>query len=110
MRAGALDRRINLEVKTTARDAVGQPIETWSVARRLWAQRVEGSKVAERFGANQTYAMVTTVFKVGYFPALTTVTVDTHRIVFGGKIYNIHGAVEVGRKEGVELLCSARGE
>ena len=110
MRAGSLDRRINLEAKTVARDGLGQPKETWSVVRRLWAQRVEGSKVAERYGANQTYAMVTTVFRVGYFPALTTVTVDTHRIVYNGKVYNIHGVVELGRKEGVELLCSARGE
>jgi len=110
MRAGLLDRRVNLEAKTVTRDALGQPVETWSVVRTLWAQRVEGSKVAERFGANQTYAMVTTIFRVGYFPALTTVTVDTHRLVFNGKTYNIHGVVELGRKDGVELLCSARGE
>ena len=110
MRAGQLDRRVNLEVKTTSRDSLGQPIETWSVVRTLWAHRAEGSKVAERFGANQTYAMVTTVFRVGYFPALTTIAPDTHRLVFNGRAYNIHGVVEIGRKQGVELLCSARGE
>lgn len=110
MRAGQLDRRVNLEVKTVARNSLGEPIETWSVVRTLWAHRAEGSKVAERFAANQTYASVTTVFRVGYFPTLTTVTVDTHRIVFNGRVYNIVGAIEIGRKEGVELLCAARAE
>ena len=110
MRAGQLDRRINVETKTATRDGLGQPIETWSVWRTLWANRAEGSKVAERFGANQTYAMVTTVFRVGYFPALTTIDVKDYRVVFNGRIYNIHGVVEIGRKNGVELLCSARGE
>lgn len=110
MRAGLLNRRVNLEVKSVVRDTLGQAIETWSVLRTLWAQRMEGSRVAERFAANQTYASVTTIFRTGYFPALTTIKPDTHRLVFGGRTYDIHGALELGRKEGVELLCSARGE
>lgn len=110
MRAGVLDRLVTLEAKTVARDTLGQPIETWAVVRKLHAQRVEGSRVAERFGANQTYATVTTIFRVGYFPALDTVTVDTHRLVYKGRLFNIHGAIELGRKNGVELLCSARAE
>lgn len=110
MRAGAKDRQITLQRKTVARDSVGEPVETWADVRRLWAQRVEGSIVQERFAGDQTYAEVTTIFRVGYFPALTTISPDTHRIVAAGKIYNVKGAVELGRKDGVELLCVARGE
>lgn len=110
MRAGPKDRRINLEVKTSGRDAVGGATDTWSPVRQLWAQRQEGSVVAERFANQQTYATVTTVFKTGYFPAYRDISPDTHRIVFDGRIYNIMGALELGRKDGVELLCVARGE
>lgn len=99
-----------MQRKTVARDGVGEPIETWGDVVTLWAQRSEGSKVAERFAANQTYAMVTTVFNVGFFPAFAEISVETHRLMYEGKPYDIHGAIELGRKRGVQLLCSARGE
>lgn len=110
MRAGVKDRRITLETKTVSRNGVGDEVETWATVSTLWAQRVEGSKVAERFAANQTFATVTTIFKVGYWPAYGLISPDTHRIVFDARIYNILGALEIGRKDGVELLCVARGE
>lgn len=108
--AGKKDRQITLQRKTTVRNAVGQPIETWAVVRKLWAQRMEGSVVQERFAASQTYATVTTIFRVGWFPALATISPDTHRIAFKSQVFDVLGAVEIGRNEGVELLCVARGE
>lgn len=110
MRAGVKDRRINVEQVSRTRSDTGQPVETWSVFRTCWAQRVEGSRVSERFAGNQQYATVTTIFRVGYFPNYTAITTDDHRVMFEGRLYDIQGVVELGRKDGIELLCSARGK
>lgn len=107
---GKRDRRVVVEIKTTTRNGVGDAVETWGEERSLWSRRYEGSQVAELYGANQTYATVTTVFDVGYFPAYRDIRPDTHRIVFKGQTFNILGAVEIGRQEAVQLLCVARGE
>ena len=110
MRAGLKRYVVQLQAKTVSRDGVGQPIETWTPVGTLRAQRMAGPKVAERFAANQTFATVTVVYRVGYWPTFDTVKPDTHRIVHKGVTYDIQGVQEIGAHEGVELLCSARGE
>ena len=71
---------------------------------------MEGPKVAERFAAQQQYATVSHVFRIGYFPWYASIRPDTHRLTFEGRVFNILGAIELGRKEGVELVCAARAE
>jgi SPP1 family predicted phage head-tail adaptor len=110
MRAGARDRLIVIQVKTVARDGVGEAVESWANLRTVWAQRMEGSAVTERFAAQQRFAEVTTIFRVGYWPAYADISVDTHRVMYESRPYNILGAIEIGRKDGVELVCVARGE
>lgn len=110
MQAGKKDRRITIEQVTRARGTTGEPVETWTTFRECWAQRLEGSKVVERFATNQKYATVTTVFRIGYFPTYATITTDDHRVSFEDRLYDIQGVVELGRKDGIELLCSAVGK
>lgn len=108
--AGKRDRQITLQIKSVARDGVGQPKETWTTVRKLWASRLEGSVVSERFAGNQLLAEIDTVFRVGWFPALRDIGANTHRIMFKGKAYNIQGVSEIGRNQGLEMLCTARNE
>ena len=110
MRAGRLDRNILLQEKTVTQNSDGQPVETWATIRAIHAQQQSGAKVAERFANNQLFATVTTVFRCGFWPAFAEIRPDTHRILYRSVIHNIQGAIEIGRKDGVEILCDARGE
>ncbi len=109
MRGGDLDRRVRIETKTTARGATGQAVDTWSLLRTVWAKREMG-RVFESFTAQQQFATAEAVFRVRYFPSAANMQPDTHRLVDGERTYNILGAVELGRKEGVQIVCIGRGE
>jgi head-tail adaptor len=110
MRAGAKDKRVRVYRLERNRDAAGQPIETRVFVGQRWANRATGTKVAERFAGDQRFATVTDIFRVGYSPSYAEISPDTHILVWKGATYNILGAVEIGRQDGVELLCTARGE
>jgi SPP1 family predicted phage head-tail adaptor len=64
-----LDRHIVLEKKTTVQDEFGQPVETWTTTKTLWANRRDLAGL-ERFRANQEMAERTSVFTFRWFAGL----------------------------------------
>lgn len=111
MRAGAKDRLIDIQVKSSAKGPTGEMVETWADVRTgIHAQKMEGPKVIERYAANQLTASVDMIFRVGYWPSYDLVKPGTHRIVFEGRALNVLGAFEIGRKKGVEIAVTGRTE
>lgn len=109
-RAGSYDRLITVQSKTTAYNADGQPIDTWSTAFTLNA-RIESQQATERFAAQQQYATVDTVFRVRWNEAITpTLTPQGNRVVYRGRVFDLLGVVEIGRKVEAHLPCVGRAQ
>jgi SPP1 family predicted phage head-tail adaptor len=108
MRAGALDRRITLERATTTANALNEPVATWGPLCVV-AAAVKPVTNAERVAAAQVQAEVMTRFQIRY-NALTSTVDARDRLVFAGKVYDIVGVMELGRREGIEISARASGE
>jgi SPP1 family predicted phage head-tail adaptor len=69
MQAGKLDQRITIEVKTVARNSIGEETETWATFATVWAayrpmsarERAAGAQLTSEFDA---------VFRIRYLASL----------------------------------------
>ncbi len=102
MRAGRLDRRVTIRSRTTAADAQGQQIETWSDVDTVWASKRD-LRGREYFAAQSMNADVTTVFEMRYRADVTVL----HRLVCEGLTYDIQDVSEIGRRQGLQVICRA---
>lgn len=86
---GPMDRSITIQSKTEARDAAGQPIETWADLATVDAEWIPQSG-REFWGARQINAEATATFRIHY---RTDVTVE-HRISYNSRTWDIVEAEE----------------
>lgn len=100
MRAGSLDRKIELQTWTEAESAIGEPIKTFKRLAYVFARVVpiNGNEVLK---SGRPIASKTAKFIIRYRNDLTTV----NRIVYAGENWNILSMAELGRGEGFELLA-----
>lgn len=105
--AGAFDRRIQIEAATETQDAAGDVTATWSSAFKRWAIRVD-SRGREFFGAQQINRDSDTAFEIRDGVQSRTIAPETHRVVDGGRVFEIVG-VTPGRerKDTLILLCAS---
>jgi SPP1 family predicted phage head-tail adaptor len=113
MQAGKLDRRIRIEQASEVRSASGARTLDWSppaVVVVVWASK-EPLSGREAIQAQTTQAKIDTRFRVRYSPAVAAVTPDEKwRIVCAARAYNITSILELGRREGFEILAWARAD
>ena len=93
-RAGQFDRRITIEQVIETRDAVGDPIPTWSVFTTRWARKVD-RKGSEQFKAERETAEREVVFEIRHLAGVN----ETMRILFDGDAYDIEEVLEVRRRQ-----------
>lgn len=108
MKAGDLDRRIAIERATETQDDFGEPIQTWATLATVWASK-EDIRDTERFMAQQVGAEVTTRFQIRYSATVASVN-PKDRVVYDGRVYDIAGVKEIGRREGLEITAVARAD
>jgi SPP1 family predicted phage head-tail adaptor len=106
--AGTLDRRATILKKSAVQANSGQEVETWTPVATLWAGKRD-ARASERYSDGQMVAEIDTVFTFRYFASLL-VKPDRHRIVCEGLTYDVFGATEIGRHEGVKVSAGARAE
>ena len=107
MRAGEFDRRVVLEEARESQDASGQKTETWVNTGAVWAG-VQPISSTERYGPQQFVAQSDTKFRLRFRPGVTPRR--TLRIRYAGRIYDIQGVIETGRREGLEIFARTRAE
>ena len=105
MRAGRLDRRIEIQVNSPTLNGVGEEIENWNTLYNLWAEVIP-VRGTERYASDQDAAVIEEKFKIRYVTGVTPL----NRILYNGKTYDIKGVLELGRREGLELHAKARAE
>lgn len=109
MNAGQMDRRIRIDAGTATVDpeSSGEPIVTYVPMVNVWAQ-VQPLRGTELFAAQQVAAKVDTRFRIRWRgdvrPERMQIVDDLERV------YDVHFVQEIGRREGLEILATARGE
>lgn len=108
MRAGPIDRRIDIQAATITKNDHHEEIATWSTVRTVRAQKID-DRGQERFSAPRFVGKQACVFKIRWSDAVKIVT-TLHRVVFDGRAHDIVGVRELGRREGIEIECTVRSE
>lgn len=106
IRAGSLDRRIEIQRATESRDDLNNVVLTWATLRTVWAAKAD-VRDGERWAAMEVGAEVTTRFTIRWSPYVADVN-PKDRIRYGGRTYDIVAVKEIGRREGLEITATAR--
>lgn len=107
--AGSLDRRIQLlryEGETT--NDLGEPVEGWTPAEKLWASKTDVSDV-ERVRAQAVGTNLTTRFVVRS-SSVTRAIAAKDRIACEGRVYDVTGLKEIGRRDGIEITAASNDQ
>lgn len=108
MQAGRLDRRLTLQRGTTTSDAAGTPVTTWTDLATVWASYMPVSD-AEKVAAAEVSATISARFRIRYGSTWADLS-PADRVVFEGRVFDLWGVKEIGRREGLELTAAARAE
>jgi len=105
MRAGRLDKVLTLQKRTLTANDYGEEVPSYSTLATVWGRKIE-------VGGNEKYASLQVVgeidckFRIRYRSDLTTV----NRVVCNSETYDIKSIIEIGRREGLELLATRRSD
>ena len=107
MQAGTLRKRITFQTRDATVDSYGQQATTWSDAFTAWAS-IEPLSGRELFAAQAVQSEVSHKITVRYRAELANpVAAAAMRVSYGGRIFNIHGALDINeRRRLVELPAS----
>jgi SPP1 family predicted phage head-tail adaptor len=101
MQAGLLDRIVELQTYTSTQDASGQPIETWTLLAKVYAD-VRPMPARERYstaGADRKIGVWAATVIIRWIDGLTM----RNRIIYDNKTWDVVGVREIGRHEWLEL-------
>lgn len=105
MQSGDLDRRIVLQRATVTLDGFGGEVETWAPLRTVWAQYLPGPG-REAWRSAEVAAVTEARFIIRWGQGVTV----RDRVLYDGKVYDVRGVIEIGRREGQELSVSSRAD
>lgn len=106
MRAGPLDRRLTLQQRVTTTDALNEDVESFTDFAVVWASKHDVSD-GERVAAAQVGAEITTRFQIRWLADWSSLN-PKDRCECEGRAYEITGAKELGRRDGIEITAVAR--
>lgn len=99
MNIGRMDQRVTLRSPVSARSASGEAVNTWVDHKTVWAERLPQSG-REWYAAMARNAEVTGIFRIRYRAQVN----EKWMMVCGGVSYDIVAVLEVGRRNGMDLL------
>lgn len=105
MEAGRLDQRITLQRKARVSDGMGGYVETWSDLGTVWAE-VRPLSSREIWNAMQVSTQTRFRARLRFrgdadgSPYYTS----ADRVTWKGRTYGVERVVEIGRREGLELM------
>ncbi len=107
-RSAQYDRLVRIEEMTETRGDAGQPVQTWALKWKIHVRR-ESQAATERFVAQQRFAETDTLFRCGWSENITPkINPRLHRLVYRGRVFDILGVEEVGRREEALIPTKAR--
>jgi SPP1 family predicted phage head-tail adaptor len=111
--SGARDRLVTIQALTEGKGDSNFPVDTWEDLAEVWAHK-EDASARERFSftANQETAPYDTRWTIPFMDAMDPELVNVRkarRLIVKGRVHDIVGATEIGRREGLELQTLAGG-
>jgi head-tail adaptor len=103
MRAGTLDRTIELQSRTTGLDLYGTVIDVWTTSATVRAQVLQYD-TSNREGVRTTTEAAIT-FRIYWLQGLTL----EHRVIYEDQPYKIQKIGEIGRRAGLDLVVERVG-
>lgn len=107
MRAGPLDRRLEILRAALVDDGFAQVPGAPVVIGEVWASKRDISD-AERFKDGAADAAITTRFQVRWSTFAAAIR-PSDTLQCEGRTYGIAGIKEIGRREGLEITARAEG-
>lgn len=104
MRAGAMDRVIEIQRASESVNNLGQVVAVWSTIATMRAQKIEAStaEFMRAFGASTETAIV---FRIRFLDGVTL----ADQVSYEGSAFNLVEVKEIGRRRGLELRCTRIG-
>jgi len=106
MRASRLRHRANFEIRSVSRDDYGGETASWSKLAMRWVS-VEPLNGREYFAAEQIVGEANVRIRARYDDTLSTVTVKSHRIVYGSRVFDIRSIINPSERN-AELIFMCR--
>ena len=102
MRAGNLTKTIQLQRSAQTVDEYGTPSEGWATIATVRAQLIQSTteEFLRSYGTTSEAAMV---FRIRHMAGIA----PTDRVLFDGTAYDLKEVKELGRREGLDLRCTA---
>lgn len=101
MWAGKFNQRITIEQNSPVQNSMGELTAFWTTLATVWAE-VLPLRGRENFNGDQVIAVADTRFRIRHRAGLD----NSMRIVYRENVYNIHSILEIGRREGLDILTS----
>ncbi|MBX5149576.1 phage head closure protein [Rhizobium lentis] len=104
MRAGKLDKKIEIQSFGETVDDYGTVTEGWITFATVRAQVLQSS-TEEYLQSAGTTAQTAIVFRVRWRSDILT----KHRVAYEGQAFDVKEIKELGRRDGLDLRCIATG-
>ena len=101
-----MDRRIALQSTTLTTNDYGQRVASWATYATVWAS-IKYKAGSEKVTDDQVGSTQTVDFTIRYSTDVSGVKAS-HRLVYNSQNYEILYVQEIGRKEGLILVCELR--
>ena len=97
---GRMRERVVVQRATTAKNAIGESVQTWTDLVERWAS-VEGLSSREVLQTGQQQTEVTHRVRMRYVAGMTS----SDRLMWRGRVLEISSLLEHGNRTEHELLC-----
>jgi head-tail adaptor len=104
MRAGNLDRVIQIERRFSALDQYGTSIDVWISFATMRAQKLENA-VSDREGARGDTTDNVITFRMRWIDGVSL----EHRVTYQDQPFKIMTIKEIGRRVGLDITCERVG-
>ena len=104
MRAGKLDKRLDIEQPISTQDSSGSPVISWLAVGTVWAS-IEPIKGREALTSNQVLGTMDARIRIRQHPLLAAIN-PKWRCKYNGQFFNIISVAHIalGNRE-IELMC-----
>jgi len=103
-----MDRMITVLRAQISKDSFNADITTWLPSAEVWAE-AEPVSDGEKFRAGESLSSKVYRFRIRHSPEVSGID-PKHRIRFEDRIYDVNGVKEIGRRIGLEITATARGD
>lgn len=104
MRAGSLDRLIEIQRRTTTIGLGGTVGQAWTTFATMRAQLLKNA-TDDREGERGHTTDATRTFRMYYFASLSL----NDRLLYEGQQYDVKQITEIGRRVGMDVTCERVG-